>query len=138
SAAAQTASFLRWRMVFFRAATGPALLPAVGLFVYGRPGAPFGLLLRNAAVLIAFLDVFGLAFLLVGVTRFVAAGHRGPPSIGNIRSRPATPFGSNLGADPRDLRGSLVPRCRARSAGSRWARCVRGPRTGTRNGTANG
>jgi hypothetical protein len=73
--AAQTAAFLRRRMVFFGPAAGAALLPAVRFLVHGRPSAPFGLLLRNAAVFVAFLDVLGLALLLAGVTGFVAAGH---------------------------------------------------------------
>jgi hypothetical protein len=61
-------------MVFFGPAAGAALLPAMGFFVHGRPGASFGLLLRNAAVFIALLDVFGLAFLFVGVTGLIAPG----------------------------------------------------------------
>src|SRR5882757_2690029 len=62
--AAQPAAFPRRRMVFFGPAAGAALLPAVRFLVHGRPSAPFGLLLRNAAVFVAFLDVLGLALLL--------------------------------------------------------------------------
>src|ERR1700756_4520988 len=71
-------------MVFFRPATGAALVPAVGFFVHSRPGAPFGLLLRNAAVLVAFLDVLGLALLLLSVTGLVAAGHGVGPRYGKV------------------------------------------------------
>jgi hypothetical protein len=55
--------------------------PAAGLFaafvdlVDGRPGPAFGLAAREAALLITFLDVLGLTFFLVGIFRFVAAGH---------------------------------------------------------------
>ena len=55
-------------MIFLSAATRAALLPAVGLLVYGRPGAPLGFLLRDATVFIAFLDMLSLSLLLVGVT----------------------------------------------------------------------
>jgi hypothetical protein len=47
----------------------------VGFLVDGCPGAAFGLALRNAALLISFLDIHGLALLLVGVAGLVAAGH---------------------------------------------------------------
>jgi hypothetical protein len=36
----------------------------VGFLVYGRPRAPLGFLLADAALLVTFLDMFGLAFLL--------------------------------------------------------------------------
>jgi hypothetical protein len=52
-------------MIFFGPAAGAALLPAVRFLVHGRPSAPFGLVLRNASVFVAFLDVLGLALLLV-------------------------------------------------------------------------
>jgi hypothetical protein len=63
-------------MVFFGAPSGPALLSAVGLLVHGRPSASLGFLLGNASMFVAFLDVFGLAFLFFGVARFVATRHR--------------------------------------------------------------
>jgi hypothetical protein len=55
-------------VILLGAATRAALLPAVGFLVHGRPGAPFGFLLRNPAVLIAFFDMLGLPLLLVRVT----------------------------------------------------------------------
>src|SRR5579863_608456 len=59
------------------AAPRPAgALPAAVVLVHRRPGATFGFLLRNAAVLITFLDMLCLALLLPGVFRLVAAWHR--------------------------------------------------------------
>jgi len=66
-------------VIFLSAATRAALLPTVGFFVHGCPGAPFGFLLRNPAVLIAFLDMLSLSLLLVGVTGLVATRHDTPP-----------------------------------------------------------
>src|SRR5512144_912259 len=74
-ASAQTPAFARGGVADFLAATGAALLAAAGLLVDRRPGAPLGFIRRDAALLVAFLDVLRLAFLLVSVTRFVAAGH---------------------------------------------------------------
>src|SRR5271165_4702091 len=50
-------------------------LPAAVVLVDGGPGSSFGLLLRNAATLIAFRNVVGFALLLIRVFRFVAAWH---------------------------------------------------------------
>src|ERR1700730_2152282 len=74
-ASAQLPALARRRVVFGLAAPGPALLAAMRLLVDGRPGAPRGLPCRDSTLLVAFLDVLGLAFLLVGVARFVAARH---------------------------------------------------------------
>src|SRR5262249_40593329 len=49
------------------------LLAAVVLLVDRAPGALFRLLLGHAFLAIAFFDVLGLAFLLVGIGRLVAA-----------------------------------------------------------------
>jgi hypothetical protein len=57
------------------AAARTALVAAAGLAVDRRPRAPFGFLLADAALLVAFLDVLGLALLLVGVSRFVSTRH---------------------------------------------------------------
>src|SRR3954469_11924327 len=57
------------------AAAGAGLVAAAAFLVHGRPGAAFGLFLRHAAILIALLDMLGLALLLVSVTALVAAGH---------------------------------------------------------------
>jgi len=46
------------------AAAGTALVAAAGFLVDGRPRAPLGFLLADAALLVTFLDMFGLAFLL--------------------------------------------------------------------------
>jgi hypothetical protein len=59
------------------AATGSAQLAAPGLLVDCRPGAPLGLLLGDAALLIALLDVFGLALLFFCVARFITLSPRG-------------------------------------------------------------
>src|SRR5687768_16732948 len=57
------------------AAARAGQIAAARFLVDGRPGAPFGVRLGNALLLIAFLDVLGLALLLVGVGALVAAGH---------------------------------------------------------------
>jgi hypothetical protein len=54
-------------VIFRLAPAGAALLAAVGFLVHRRPGAPRGLSIRDPALLVAFLDMLGLAFLLVGV-----------------------------------------------------------------------
>jgi hypothetical protein len=58
---------------------GAALVAAAAFLVDGRPGPPLGLMLRHAALFVAVGDMIGLAFLLVGVFRFVAARHSAPP-----------------------------------------------------------
>src|SRR5215469_4551034 len=68
-------------VAFGMAAARAALLAAAALLVDGRPGAPFGLLFREAAAFVAFGDVVGLAFLLVGVLGLVAPGHAVPRSL---------------------------------------------------------
>src|SRR5262249_58419616 len=57
------------------AAAGAALLAAAGLLVDGGPGTPLRFLVRDATLLVAFLDVLRLALLLAGVARLVAAWH---------------------------------------------------------------
>jgi hypothetical protein len=54
-------------MILFCTASGSALLAAVRLLVHGRPGASFGFPFGNAAMFVAFLNVFGLALLLLPV-----------------------------------------------------------------------
>jgi hypothetical protein len=49
--------------------------PAVVLLVDGRPRPALGLAVRDAAPLVALLDVLGLALLLARITRLVAARH---------------------------------------------------------------
>src|ERR1700754_1976213 len=58
------------------AAAGTAFLlgAAIVLVEFGR-GPPLGLFFRHAAVLVALVNVVGLAFLLVGIFGFVATGH---------------------------------------------------------------
>jgi hypothetical protein len=51
------------------------LFAAAGLLVDCRPGATLGLGLGNAAMLVAFLYVFRLAFLLIRVGIFTTARH---------------------------------------------------------------
>jgi hypothetical protein len=57
-------------------------LAAAVLLVDGGPGNPFGGFLRLAFLFLALLDVRGLAFLLVGIGRFVTLGHDGAPLAG--------------------------------------------------------
>jgi hypothetical protein len=65
-------------MIFrFSVSTAAGLFAAFVDFIHRRPRAALGLFLRQAALFVAFLDVLGLAFLLVGVLRFVASGHAG-------------------------------------------------------------
>ena len=61
---AQTPAFARRGMADFLAATGATLLAAAGLLVDRCPGAPLGFVRRDAALLVAFLDVLRLALLL--------------------------------------------------------------------------
>ena len=75
-AAPKLPAFARRSVILLGPAAGAALPTAVRLLVYRRPGASFRFLVVDAAALIAFLDVFGLALLLVRVTRFVSPGHR--------------------------------------------------------------
>ncbi|MBR0806818.1 hypothetical protein JQ636_25035 [Bradyrhizobium japonicum] len=66
-------------MIFRLAAPRTTFLTAVSFFIDRGPGAPFGFLARYSAVLIAFLDMFGLTLLLVGITGLVATGHGALP-----------------------------------------------------------
>lgn len=45
------------------------------ILVHGSPSASFGLLFRDTAVFIAFLNMFSLALLLVCIFSFVTSGH---------------------------------------------------------------
>ena len=74
------AAFVRGRVAGALAAAGAAgLLAAAVVLVDGCPGPALGLLLGHAALLVAFGDVIGLAFLLVGVFGLVAARHGTTP-----------------------------------------------------------
>ena len=75
-AAAPAPTLARRRVVFRPAAPGAALLATMGFLVHRRPGAPRGLPARDSALLVALLDMLGLALLLVGVARLVTTGHR--------------------------------------------------------------
>jgi hypothetical protein len=54
-------------MIFRLTASASALFAATCFLVNGSPGASRGFVLRNAAPLIAFLDMLGLPLLLAGV-----------------------------------------------------------------------
>ena len=54
---------------------GTAFFPATGKFVDGGPGAGLRSFRACALFLVAGLDVFRLAFLLAGVTGFIALRH---------------------------------------------------------------
>ena len=56
-------------------AGAPGFLAAAVVFVDGRPSSTLGLFLLDAAIFIAFGNVISLAFLLVGVFRFITTGH---------------------------------------------------------------
>src|SRR3569623_2408073 len=73
--AAFAATLARRGMVFLVAAARAGLHAAAALLADRRPGAALGRLLRDAAGLIALLDMLGLALLLVGVAALVAARH---------------------------------------------------------------
>jgi hypothetical protein len=53
------------------AAAGSRLLAAARLLVDGRPGATLGFLVAGPALLVALLDMLGLALLLVRVAALV-------------------------------------------------------------------
>jgi hypothetical protein len=55
------------------------LLAATRDLVLGGPSAAFGFLLADALLLVAILDVLDLAFLLVGVRRFITLRHDDSP-----------------------------------------------------------
>src|SRR5215213_3450132 len=59
-----------------------ALLAAPRGRVDRGPRAPLGLVLRDAAVFVALLDVLGLPLLLAGVTAFVASRHTSTLHVG--------------------------------------------------------
>jgi hypothetical protein len=74
--AANLSTFVRSRMtgsLTLTAATGS--LTAAVVFVHCRPGATLGFLVWHPAVFVAFCNMIRLAFLLLGVFRFVSAWH---------------------------------------------------------------
>src|SRR5690606_30445254 len=75
-------------VAFLAAAARAGLLAAARFLVHRRPGAALGLLVADAAILIAFLDMFGLALLLVGIAALVAAGHGVSPFRERTRKAP--------------------------------------------------
>src|SRR3989338_2799070 len=109
------------RRLFRRGAFGrarAALLAAAGLLVDGGPGPRLGLLLRHAALLVAFFDMLGLALLLGAVAALVSAGHDAllfccacPLGHGTSDARLANWFGGKPG--PAASRQPPEPRTRA-------------------------
>jgi hypothetical protein len=61
------------------AASRAGLVAAARLLVHRCPGTAFGLFVADTAILIAFLDMLGLALLLVGIFILVALGHHASP-----------------------------------------------------------
>jgi hypothetical protein len=62
------------------AAAGARFVAAVGLLVHCGPGPTLGFVLRHATLLVALLDVLGLALLLVGIGVLITTRHdRIPP-----------------------------------------------------------
>jgi len=75
------------------ATAGPAsLLAAAVIFVDGCPRPALGLLLWNPTLLVALGYVVGLALLLVGIFRLVAAGHDDSPVQFILNEKVATEF----------------------------------------------
>src|SRR5712671_6952097 len=104
---ADPAAALRGHVGVGNAAAGAALVAAAGLLVDGCPCAPLGFRLAEAAFLIAFLDVFGLALLLVGVAGLVSARHGRLPwmaRLPNLATRSDAPGSVNEGKRERWLR----------------------------------
>ena len=54
-------------MTFGMTTPRAGLVAATAFLVDGGPGTALGFLLGNAAILVAFLDMLGLAFLLFGI-----------------------------------------------------------------------
>jgi hypothetical protein len=72
---ADFSAFAGGGVAFAVAVAGTGFFTATGALVYGGPGAAFGFLFAKSAVLVTFLDMFGLAFLLVRIRRFIASWH---------------------------------------------------------------
>src|SRR6516162_8899779 len=68
-------AFAGRRVILGLAAARAAFLPSVSFLVDRRPGATLGFILGHTALLVAFLDVFGLAFLFVGIAGLISARH---------------------------------------------------------------
>src|SRR5450631_950733 len=62
-------------LVLRLAAAGSTFLAAARGLVDSRPRAPLGLILGNAAILVSFLDVLGLALLLSGMALLASTRH---------------------------------------------------------------
>jgi hypothetical protein len=62
------------------------------ILIHGSPSAPFGLLFRDTASFIAFLNMFSLALLLVCIFSFVTSGHIFLPSATKGRPIVRGPF----------------------------------------------
>jgi hypothetical protein len=80
----QLSALVRRRMTGVGAAAGARFLAAAVVLVDRGPGAPLGFFFRHAARLVAFGDVVGLAFLLVGVLWLVATRHYQVPRFRGI------------------------------------------------------
>src|SRR5690606_26459695 len=68
-------ALMRSGVAGLRAATRARFLAAAIVLVHRRPGAALGFVLAHALFLVAFLDMLGLALLLVGIGGFIALGH---------------------------------------------------------------
>jgi hypothetical protein len=60
---------------FFVASSGTRFLPASGHLVHGRPGARFGFIFAHPTLFVTLFDMFGLSFLLIGVSGFISSRH---------------------------------------------------------------
>src|SRR5207302_10965633 len=69
-------ALLRRGLVHTLAAARATFLAAAGHGVDRGPGAALGFSLGGASLLVAFLDVLGLAFLFLGVLGLLSTGHR--------------------------------------------------------------
>jgi hypothetical protein len=60
--------------ILFLAATRPTLFPTARFLVYSGPSSRLCLFAGDAAILIAFLDVLGFSFLLIGISTLSPRG----------------------------------------------------------------
>ena len=90
-------------------------LTAAVVLVDGRPGSPFGLFFCHAALFVAFGDVLGLAFLLVGVLGLVC--QRACVRLLVLQSNEAGGFSLRAACSPAAgiLRGAIAKRGPANS-----------------------
>jgi hypothetical protein len=93
SCTANMPAFSSRRVVFGLSSTRAAFLATVSFFIHRSPSTSFGLVVRNAALLVAFLDVLGHSLLLAAVAGFISTRHCDLPLIRRPLSRNSYFFG---------------------------------------------